>query len=654
MKNFVSSLPGIISFVKNGHRRLSDLVRPSGQSGGEKHDLNGRFAILLGLSGVFIPFFVMQFTFTGYPEAAGMMAFTGLLMLTSFWVYKTTGRLAVARDMFLGSLYGFLIWEAAYYDTVYSPGSLWFVVMPVVSVLLGSPRASACWLLAALAALALIFFMSGEGAGHPAYMTDQFRILYSVSLGSMIVAVVSFVLIVDAARAEAHKSLESANAANRDLAERDELTGLFNRRALLERINTRMQQQSRLEEIAILVADLDGFKDINDTYGHHVGDRVIQDVSSKLSALCEDGNTILARLGGDEFAIFMSGEGCVEKAHGFAQAALEITQTPIEIDGRATMLGISLGLGTAGASVDAAELMRRADVAMYEAKHQGKNRLCRYRDEIDGARAKRLDLAKELDQALSDRLIEVHYQPIVDSRTRGMTGVEALARWTAPSGEAVHPDEFISIAEESGIINRLGLYVLEKACRDAAAWPGLTLSVNLSPVQFRSPTLVGDILQVLNRTGFPAARLELEMTEGYLIEHRERALPVIEALRAEGIRIALDDFGSGYSSIGYLRQYRFDRLKIDRSLVNGMLRDEAATNILQAIALLAQSLTLDLTAEGVETDEQAQLLQLTGCSSLQGYPGPFRLRRSMRCWLQHAPAKAERPSGRQSGPEQPR
>jgi EAL domain-containing protein (putative c-di-GMP-specific phosphodiesterase class I) len=213
----------------------------------------------------------------------------------------------------------------------------------------------------------------------------------------------------------------------------------------------------------------------------------------------------------------------------------------------------------------------------------------------------------------------VLYQPIMDARTRNMTGVEALARWTLPDGRSVAADDFIPVAEESGLINRLGMQILRKACDAASRWDGIRLSVNLSPVQFRSPTLVQDILTVLDETGFPAQRLELEVTEGYLIEHKERAKPLIETLHAAGIQIALDDFGTGYSSIGYLRQYAFDRLKIDKSLVRGLATDTAAQCIVQAIAILAQSLSLKVTAEGVESEDEANLLRIAGCCSLQGY-----------------------------------
>ncbi|MBO6540226.1 MAG: EAL domain-containing protein, partial [Rhizobiaceae bacterium] len=259
------------------------------------------------------------------------------------------------------------------------------------------------------------------------------------------------------------------------------------------------------------------------------------------------------------------------------------------------------------------------DVALYAAKNSGRMRACDYTPELDASRSRRRAIASSLEDALRNNEIDVHYQPIVRTRSSAIIGVEALARWTTTNGEVVSPEEFISIAEESGLIDRLGLFVLERACSDWVAWTNLLVAVNLSPVQFRSPTLVKDVLGVLTRTGLEPSRLELEVTEGYLIENRERAQPLIAELRRLGVRVALDDFGSGYSSIGYLRHYDFDCLKIDRTLVTTMATDETAKSIIQAVAILAKSLSLELTAEGVEDEDTARLLRLAGCDRLQGY-----------------------------------
>jgi predicted signal transduction protein with EAL and GGDEF domain len=299
--------------------------------------------------------------------------------------------------------------------------------------------------------------------------------------------------------------------------------------------------------------------------------------------------------------------------------ALAIVGAPIEIEGRHADIGISIGMALADKSVDAMELLHRADVAMYEAKRSGRSRACVYDASLASARERRIELAEELRLALDEEGIGVAYQPIVDAKTRKLTGVEALSRWTRDNGKSVPPDEFIPIAEEYGLINELGLHVLRNAARNAANWPDLKLSVNLSPAQFRCSTLVEDILSVLREAGFPPERLELEVTEGWLIDNEERAQPIITAPQSVGITIALDDSGTGYSSIGYLRKYQFSRLKIDRSLVKELIIDQKAQSIIQAAVLLARGLSLDVTAEGVEKEEEARILHLIGCSNLQGY-----------------------------------
>jgi diguanylate cyclase (GGDEF)-like protein len=467
--------------------------------------------------------------------------------------------------------------------------------------------------------LAASFVLTNGEAGALGVVSERFGLLYTISLGSMVFAIFLFVLMVDAARAEAYRNLQAANAATRELAERDELTGLLNRRALEQLLREAVQASAKAEAVAVLIIDLDGFKEVNDTYGHHIGDKLIQEVSRRLSALSRRRNCVPARLGGDEFAIVVTGEDARRAARHVAEEAQAFVDRPIEIDGRGAAVGMSVGLAWSAAEIDAQELLRRADVAMYEAKRQGKGRLCEYHDGLDARRVRRIALATELGLAIERKRIAVHYQPIVDARTREIVGVEALARWTDLRGNPVAPDEFIPVAEESGLINKLGLLVLETACQDAAKWPNVKLSVNLSPVQFRSATFVEDILLVLERTAFPAKRLELEVTEGYLIDHSELVLPLIERLRAAGIAFALDDFGIGYSSIGYLRQYQFDRLKIDKSLVRAIAADASARGMIEATAMIARSLSLQLTAEGVESEEQANLLRLAGCSNLQGY-----------------------------------
>lgn len=607
-----------LQLVSHLHRKLADYVRPKDAAAGtEAYELAGRFATLLALAGIFLPFFVLEFWVTGYTPAAIAMTLAGVAMVSSFAVYRIFGSVGAAREFFLASLFLFILWENFFFQTVYSPGLAWLAVLPVVSILLGSVLSGIAWLLSAFAALALHYLWVRFTGNLFVPLQGEFPTLFMVSVAGMILSNFLFVVMVDSARKEAIQQLGAANDAHRHLAERDELTGLFNRRALHQRLGVLLQKSSPGTVVA-MIADLDGFKDVNDTYGHDAGDTVIQQIADRLAGLCSEHDFLLARLGGDEFAVVVVGDNALEAAQAFTSSALSLITGPIEVEGKDMLLGMSVGAALAGGNGDASEVMRRADLAMYEAKQQGGNRLCFYTDTMDSKRSSRSGVATELAEAILRRHIEVHYQPIVDAVTREVTGVEALARWTV-DGKHVSPDSFIPLAEESGLAHKLGLLVLETACRDAAAWGDTKLSVNISPVQFRSPALVSDVLAVLRETDFPVERLELEVTEGYLIQHRDRAYPIIMALRDAGIKIALDDFGSGYSSIGYLRQYPFDRLKIDKSIVRDMNGDVSSTSIVQATARLAKSLSLRVTAEGVETEEQAKLLRLAGCCSLQGF-----------------------------------
>jgi EAL domain-containing protein (putative c-di-GMP-specific phosphodiesterase class I) len=280
---------------------------------------------------------------------------------------------------------------------------------------------------------------------------------------------------------------------------------------------------------------------------------------------------------------------------------------------------VSRRLGEGDNALGESELLRRADVAMYAAKALGKNQYCRYGPELDSVRNDRIKLAQNLREALATGAIEVAYQPIVDAKSRQVMGVEALARWKGPDGTPVAPDKFISVAEEFGLIDELGRQVLITACREAVAWDNLYLSVNISPVQFRNPNFVAMLTDIVDRSGLPHQRLELELTEGYIIENSDRAKTIIDQLRAKGFRVSLDDFGTGYSSIGYLRKLRFDKLKIDKSIVHGMIDDASARSIILTTVSLATSMNMRVTAEGVELEEEANLLRLAGCETLQGY-----------------------------------
>lgn len=401
-------------------------------------------------------------------------------------------------------------------------------------------------------------------------------------------------------------------------ARKDALTGLPNRLMLYEKL--RELQGFPDKDMALLLVDLDGFKDVNDSYGHEVGDNLLKKIASTFSHLLGAGE-VLARLGGDEFAIIVTANSnAKERAERLSNSLIRQLDTVFDLDGRKVSVGASIGLSTCpGLDRRVSEFLRRADVAMYEAKRRGCNQVCVYDVTLDTARNRKTELAAELGRALARRDIKVVYQPIFQSTSRTIIGVEALARWTHEINGPISPQEFVSIAEEFGLIDELGRQVLELACREAARWPSLKVSVNISPAQFKNPKFVSTVLSIINANGLSRNQLELEVTETYLIEHQEQSKSVIDRLNAEGISVALDDFGTGYSSLGYLRKYKFSKLKLDRSMVTGVAGSLSAQKIFQATVLLAKSLDLSITAEGVEHEDEAGFVELMGCDYLQGY-----------------------------------
>ena len=398
----------------------------------------------------------------------------------------------------------------------------------------------------------------------------------------------------------------------------DGLSGLPNRRALFERVDSGKWGGQSPERTVVFI-DLDGFKDVNDIYGHATGDRLIVTVADALKARMPDG-ALLARMGGDEFAMLAAGREALALSDSFARQAIDFLKKPIHIGDRTIQIGASIGIASGDIrTCQSQELFRRADMAMYYSKTNGKGRITHYNAEIEGTRFARQQIETGIAEGLKRKEFTVAYQPIVDARTRAVTSVEALVRWPHRPEGALRPDQFIDIAETSGLIHPLGQFVLHQACSELCAVPDLRLSVNISPAQFRDPDFEKKVAAVLKETGFPASRLELEVTEGYLIENPERAIAAIANLKALGCSIALDDFGTGYSSIGYLRRYDFDKIKIDKSLAGRVDQDPQAAALVAGTVSIATALNLSVTAEGVETEDHVRLLKLAGCDTLQGY-----------------------------------
>lgn len=423
---------------------------------------------------------------------------------------------------------------------------------------------------------------------------------------------------------------------NLRLANLDSLSGLPNRRALMSRLaDAHGVANGSNGATAVAFVDLDGFKDVNDTYGHETGDTLIRMVAADFERLLPEG-AVLARLGGDEFAALIAGPEAERQAQAFGLEAVKFLEQPIRIGERTIQVGASVGVSCAAAGeCDAQELFRRADTAMYHVKANGKAGVKIYAAELDAERQSRHELEDQIRRGLRDGEFEILYQPIVDSATKGVVAAEALLRWPRRFEGAIGPDLFIPVAETSGLINPLGLFVLRRACLDFLTIENVKLSVNVSPAQFRDPEFEAKVAAILAETRFPPERLELELTEGYLIDHPHRAMTAISSLKRMGVSVALDDFGTGYTSIAYLQQYGFDRIKIDRSIAGRITTDKKAGVLVAGAVYLANGLDMAVTAEGVETKEQAAMLRMAGCQCLQGfwYSGPKALQELLACDL---------------------
>jgi len=403
------------------------------------------------------------------------------------------------------------------------------------------------------------------------------------------------------------------------MAHYDALTGLANL-TLFRQCLDAAAMHARERGFAVLCIDLDNFKGVNEAHGHPAGDRLLCAVAVRLAPILRDGDT-LARLGSDEFALIRGGIAGDDEAAALAARLIEALAEPYEIDGRAVTIAASVGIAMAPRDgEDAESLLRYADMALYGAKADGGRAFKVFDPQMNLRLMARRSIEHDLREALAEEAIELWYQPSIDLATGRITGFEALARWNHPKRGIVSPAEFIPIAEEIGLIDRLGEWVIRRACADAAAWPSdLRVAVNLSPLQFKSRNLVRTVLIALASSGLPACRLELEITESVLLHENESNLAILHKLRGLGVRIAVDDFGIGYASLNYLRMFPFDRIKIDRSFVMELPASRECVKIIRSMVDLAKSLGIEITAEGIETAEQLAQLRADGCTEGQGF-----------------------------------
>jgi diguanylate cyclase (GGDEF)-like protein/PAS domain S-box-containing protein len=404
------------------------------------------------------------------------------------------------------------------------------------------------------------------------------------------------------------------------LARHDSLTSLPNRVLFRERLEQSLVALGPGRSLALLILDLDNFKLINDSLGHPVGDRLLSTVGDRLSVCVRNKDTV-GRVGGDEFAIVQADLEEPREAAAFAQRIADVIGQPYEIDGHRIEACVTIGIALAPADgADPDQLLKNADIALYRAKLDNPGTWSFFEPEMGTLVEARRAMETELRAALANGELEIYYQPLYNVKSAQVCAFEALVRWRHPLRGIILPDEFIPLAEETGLIVAIGDWILQEACTEAAKWPeAVSLSVNLSSVQFRNRTPVRAVVNALASSGLAACRLELEITETVLMQHSEVAIAALHQLRGLGVRIAMDDFGTGYSSLSYLRSFPFDKIKIDRSFVQDLTRKAGGVAIVRAITAMGKSLLLTTTAEGVETMEQFSIVCNEGCTEVQGF-----------------------------------
>jgi diguanylate cyclase (GGDEF)-like protein len=404
------------------------------------------------------------------------------------------------------------------------------------------------------------------------------------------------------------------------LAHYDALTDLPNRTLFHERLKRELAGIAPGEQLAVYYIDIDEFKSVNDSLGHLIGDELLKFVAVNLNRCVGAGNFV-ARLGGDEFAIVQTAVKTPTEVTDLVDRVFDAIRMPVECLGHQLSADASIGIALAPEhGVDLEQILKNADLAMYAAKSAGRRTYRFFEPNMDAQVKARRKLETDLRQAIADCALEVYYQPCISLEDNNITGCEALVRWRHSERGMISPAEFIPIAEETGLINQLGEWVLTTACAEAVTWPeDIKLAVNVSPVQFKSGTLALKVVAALAATGLPASRLELEITEAVLISDDDAALAILHQLRKIGVRIALDDFGTGYSSLSYLQRFPFDKIKIDRCFVNDLAEPDGSSCIVQAVVNIAAERHMTTTAEGVETKTQQELLRALGCSEMQGY-----------------------------------
>ena len=411
---------------------------------------------------------------------------------------------------------------------------------------------------------------------------------------------------------DAHEKAERLAHRN---ANTDQATGLANRREL-------MRSLSELIDAGrggvLLLLDLDHFKRVNDLHGHQAGDRLLQHVADVLRQTAPPGSCC-ARIGGDEFALLLH-DADEAAAVAVGESLLTRLRTPRRIGNVDLQISASVGLAAIGEAAEDETVLRHSDVALYAAKAAGRNALAWFNEELERELSERLSLEEDIRHGIENGEFVPYFQPLIDLRSGAMVGLEALARWKSPTRGTLEPESFLDAAEKTGLVGPLTMSVMEQALRHAKDWPArLKIAINISPIQFRDPALAEQILKIASLTGFPPQRLEVEITEGSMLEDREQVTAIIHSLKNVGVSVALDDFGTGYASLAQLHSFPVDRIKIDRSFITELVKSGRTAAIVNTIASLGQQLNVPLTAEGVESEQVRSALGELGCSEAQGW-----------------------------------
>ena len=414
---------------------------------------------------------------------------------------------------------------------------------------------------------------------------------------------------------EALEAYEAAERLAHENANTDPGTGLANRRELLRALSEMIAAK---KQGVLLLLDLDHFKHINDLHGHAAGDRVLLAVAEALEKSAPAG-ACSARTGGDEFAMLFPSTKDAE-AEMVARKIQQRLAEPVMVEGAQLQVSASIGLARVERRDDEETALRRSDVAMYAAKRGGRNAFAWFDEQLELELSDRLKLEEDIRRGIRNGEFVPYFQPLIDLATQDIVGFEALARWCSPDGSMLEAENFIEAAERTGLVGPLTLSIMEQSMAQARDWPAhLKLAVNVSPIQFRDPTLAEQILKLLASTGFPANRLEVEITEGSLLEDRQQVLTIIESLKNVGVRISLDDFGTGYASLAQVNRLPLDRIKIDKSFITTIVKSQRTAEIVNTIAGLGHTLDVPISAEGVESEQIRAALERYGCSEAQGW-----------------------------------